>query len=68
MAYYLFEPLVLVIIPSLSNGPTTHLCTRMHLSTSIQIPSCSDHLESDRDTPKVSEAGGSYKPAWTRRL
>ena len=40
-------------------------CTRkMHLNISIQIPSSSEHLESDRDThtPKVSEEGAIINP------
>ena len=34
----------------------------MHLRTSIEIPNGVEHLESDRDTPKVSEAGAILNP------
>ena len=38
-------------------------CTRhMHLNTSLQIPSRTEHLESDHNTPKVSEAGAVINP------
>ena len=33
-----------------------------HLGTSIHIPRSSEHLESDRDTPEVSEAGAIINP------